>query len=90
MKLIELRERPSLIYALAWQAADMRMRKDGRTKWNSADSDLYCETFEKWCRHAFERDDDPYPDKFRLRFQEALWVERHKDATRSKAEAAKS
>jgi len=83
--IIDLERTPSLIYAIAHDAAAMQMRRQGRKAWDEADSDLYCETFEKWCRHAFERDDDPYPDKFRIRFQEALWAERERDRCRRAA-----
>ena len=65
---------PSLIRASAWDAANMAMRKDGRTKWSEDDYNLACETQERLIRSTYSRagDNDDRLCYIRFSFAEAM------------------
>lgn len=71
---------PSFIRASASDAANMRMRAAGRTKWNRADWNRMCEVQERLIRSCYGRPgDDNEPNRCYLRFQVAEQLEKRGD-----------
>jgi len=68
---------PSLLRASAFDAANMRMRAAGRTKWNRDDYNEAARTQERLIRACYGRaGDDNNPNMVYIRFQVAAQLER--------------
>jgi invasion protein IalB len=71
---------PSLIRASASDAANMQMRKAGRSKWSRADWNKMCDVQERLIRSCYGRaSDDNEPNRCYLRFQIAEQLEKRGD-----------
>jgi len=68
---------PSLLRASAWDAANMRMRAAGRSKWNREDYNEAARTQERLIRACYGRPGDANnPNAVYIRFQIAEQLER--------------
>jgi hypothetical protein len=67
---------PSLLRASAWDAANMRMRAAGRSKWTRGDYNEAARTQERLIRACYGRKSDQDKNVVYIRFQIAEQLER--------------
>jgi len=68
---------PSFIRASAWDAANMAMRKAGRSKWSKTDYNHACSTQERLVKNLYGKPSDHnQPELCYIRFQIADQLER--------------
>lgn len=67
---------PSLIRASAFDAANMRIHKEGRSKWNDDDWNAMCDTQERLITACYGKKDDTDPNIKYIRFGIAEQMQR--------------
>lgn len=67
---------PSLLRASAFDAANMNMRANGRTKWNDDDWNVMCDTQDRLVAGCYGKIGDNQPNMKFIRFQIAEHAEK--------------